>query len=103
MPYAAAPGHLHFCLSFLYDYSTLARMKPDIQIAREAVLKPIQDIASDIHINTASVIPYGFYTAKIPYTNSDAARIKAHRKDNGIYRPCTWHAQNRKKCSACAA
>ena len=79
VPYAAAPGHLHFCLSFLYDYSTLARMKPDIQIAREAVLKPIQDIASDIHINTASVIPYGFYTAKIPYTNSDAARIKAHK------------------------
>ena len=54
-------------------------MKSDIQIARETSLKPIQQIASELNIPTASVIPYGFYTAKIPYTNIDASRIKEHK------------------------
>jgi len=54
-------------------------MKSDIQIAREASLKPIQQIASELDIPTASVIPYGFYTAKIPYTNIDVSRIKEHK------------------------
>ena len=67
------------CLFFLYDYSTLARMKTDIQIARETSLKPIQKIAAELHIDASSVIPYGFYTAKIPYTSIIPAHIKEHK------------------------
>ena len=54
-------------------------MKTDIQIAREASLKPIQEIAAELHIDSSSVIPYGFYTAKIPYTSIVPARIKEHK------------------------
>ena len=54
-------------------------MQTDIQIARKTQLKPIQEIASALNIDASSVIPYGFYTAKIPYTNSDGARIKEHK------------------------
>ena len=67
------------CLFFLYDYCTLARMKTDIQIARETPLKPIQEIAAGLQIDSSSVIPYGFYTAKIPYTSIDPARVKEHK------------------------
>lgn len=64
---------------FLYDYCTLARMKTDIQIARETPLKPIQEIAAGLQIDSSSVIPYGFYTAKIPYTSIVPARVKEHK------------------------
>ena len=64
---------------FLYDYCTLARMKTDIQIARETSLKPIQEIAAGLQIDSSSVIPYGFYTAKIPYTSIVPARVKEHK------------------------
>ena len=67
------------CLFFLYDYCTLARMKTDIQIARETPLKPIQEIAAGLQIDSSSVIPYGFYTAKIPYTSIVPARVKEHK------------------------
>lgn len=65
-------------LFFLHDYSTLARMKSDIQIAREISLKPIQEIASALNIDPSFVIPYGFYTAKLPHTVIDSSRIKKH-------------------------
>ena len=54
-------------------------MKTDIQIARETPLKPIQEIAAELHIDASSVIPYGFYTAKIPYTSIDLSRVKEHK------------------------
>ena len=54
-------------------------MKPDIRIARETSLKPIQEIAAELQIDSSSVIPYGFYTAKIPYTSIVPARIKEHK------------------------
>lgn len=54
-------------------------MKTDIQIARETPLKPIQEIAAGIQIDSSSVIPYGFYTAKIPYTSIVSSRVKEHK------------------------
>ncbi|MGP1577344.1 MAG: formate--tetrahydrofolate ligase [Treponema sp.] len=50
-------------------------MKSDICIAREAVLKPIQEIAAQMGIPAEDIIPYGFHIAKIPYTaiSNDAA------------------------------
>ncbi|MEL3907287.1 MAG: formate--tetrahydrofolate ligase [Treponema sp.] len=54
-------------------------MKTDIQIARETPLKPIQEVASVLNIDSHSVIPYGFYAAKIPYTNIDSSRVKEHK------------------------
>ena len=54
-------------------------MKTDIQIARETPLKPIQEIAAGLQIDSSSVIPYGFYTAKIPYTSIVPARVKEHK------------------------
>ena len=66
-------------LFFLYDYSKLARMKTDIQIARETSLKPIQKIAAELHIDASSVIPYGFYTAKIPYTSIVPSCVEEHK------------------------
>ena len=62
-------------LFFLFYYNTLSRMKSDIQIARETQLKPIQEIAAQLNIDAAAVIPYGFYTAKIPYTKIDHSRV----------------------------
>ena len=53
-------------------------MKTDIQIARETPLCPIQKIASHLAIDSDSVIPYGFYTAKIPYTKIDQIRVNAN-------------------------
>ena len=53
-------------------------MKTDIQIARETPLCPIQEIASHLAIDSDSVIPYGFYTAKIPYTKIDQPRVNAN-------------------------
>ena len=54
-------------------------MKTDIQIARETPLKPIQEIAAELHIDASSVIPYGFYTAKIPYTSIMPSKVKEHK------------------------
>ena len=54
-------------------------MKTDIQIARETPLKPIQEIAAGLQIDSSSVIPYGFYTAKIPYTSIVSSRVKEHK------------------------
>lgn len=67
------------CLFFLYAYCRLARMKTDIQIARKCSLKPIQAIAADLHLPASSIIPYGHYAAKIPYTAVDGSHIEKHK------------------------
>lgn len=41
-------------------------MKSDIQIAREAKLKPIAEIASSLGVDATSIEPYGHYIAKLP-------------------------------------
>ena len=46
-------------------------MKSDIEIAREAELKPIQQIAASIGIPEEQLEPYGKYMAKVPYTVID--------------------------------
>lgn len=50
-------------------------MKTDIQIAQEATLKPIQEIADTIGIKEDYLVPYGKYKAKIDY------RIQGKVKD----------------------
>ncbi len=42
-------------------------MKQDIQIAQEAVLKPISHIASNVGLNDENIIPYGKYKAKVDH------------------------------------
>lgn len=42
-------------------------MKTDIEIAREAKLKPIKDVALTIGIEEDIIEPYGKYIAKVPY------------------------------------
>ena len=41
-------------------------MKTDIEIAREAVLKPIGEIAASLGIGEEQLEPYGRYIAKVP-------------------------------------
>ncbi|MDT8340799.1 MAG: formate--tetrahydrofolate ligase [Longimicrobiales bacterium] len=48
-------------------------MKSDIQIAQEAELRPIQDIAGRIGLSPGDIVPYGHHKAKIPL---DVARAK---------------------------
>lgn len=43
-------------------------MKSDIEIAREAVLQPISDVAAELGISSELLDPYGRYIAKVPYT-----------------------------------
>ncbi|MBB6275804.1 formate--tetrahydrofolate ligase [Porphyromonas circumdentaria] len=56
-------------------------MKPDIQIAREIELKPIQQIADTIGIPSQYTEPYGHYIAKV---NLDALRPEQIEKSNLI-------------------
>lgn len=56
-------------------------MKPDIQIAREIELKPIQQIADSIGISSQHTEPYGHYIAKV---NLDALRPEKIEKSNLI-------------------
>lgn len=51
-------------------------MKTDIEISRETPLKPIQQIAEQIQIDTEQLIPYGKYIAKIPFSMMDELKIK---------------------------
>lgn len=51
-------------------------MKTDIEIAREAKLKKITDVADAMGIPAEDVIPHGHYIAKIPYSNIDEAKVK---------------------------
>ncbi|HPF94287.1 MAG TPA: formate--tetrahydrofolate ligase, partial [Tenuifilaceae bacterium] len=41
-------------------------MKSDIEIAQEATMKPITEIASTLGISNDDLIPYGKYKAKLP-------------------------------------
>lgn len=54
-------------------------MKSDIEIAREAVLKPITEIAAGMGISEDVLEPYGRYIAKVPYTLIDEEKVKASR------------------------
>lgn len=54
-------------------------MKTDIEIAREAKLMPIKDVASQIGIGEELLEPYGKYIAKVPYTNIDDEKVKNHK------------------------
>lgn len=51
-------------------------MFSDLEIARKAKMRPIQDIANRLKINAADLIPYGHYKAKIPlhYIDEHKAR-----------------------------
>ena len=51
-------------------------MKTDIEIAREARLNKIAEIANGLGITDDDLIPYGKYMAKIPYDLIDDARYK---------------------------
>ena len=51
-------------------------MKTDIEIAREAKLNKIAEIADGLGIHDDNVIPYGKYIAKIPYSVIDDAKVK---------------------------
>ena len=52
-------------------------MKPDIEIARETALLPIQDIAAQLGIAQQALEPYGKFKAKLPLTLLDEAKIKS--------------------------
>ncbi len=50
-------------------------MKSDIQIAREARLKPIAPVAASLGIESADIEPYGHYIAKLPLALIDETRV----------------------------
>ena len=50
-------------------------MKSDIEIAREATLLPIDQIARKAGIPVESIEPYGHYIAKVPYTLIDEKEV----------------------------
>ena len=50
-------------------------MKSDIEIAREATLLPIDQIARKAGIPVESIEPYGHYIAKVPYTLIDEKKV----------------------------
>lgn len=54
-------------------------MKTDIEIAQEATLKPIKEIAKDLHLTEEDFEPYGHTKAKL----SDNLLTKLHDKPNG--------------------
>lgn len=50
-------------------------MKTDIEIAREAVLAPITEIAGKLGVDNAQLEPYGRYIAKLPYALIDEQKL----------------------------
>lgn len=54
-------------------------MKTDIQIAREAKLNHINDIASDLNINVNDLELYGKYKAKIPLDYIDLEKVRQNK------------------------
>ena len=54
-------------------------MKTDIEIAREATLLPIKEVAEKIGIGEDLLEPYGKYIAKIPYTSIDEAKVNSNK------------------------
>ena len=55
-------------------------MKTDIEIAQEATMKPITQIAAQLGLADEDVIPYGRYKAKID-PPADPQRQKAGQAD----------------------
>ena len=51
-------------------------MKQDIEIAREATLKPISEIAATMGINQDLIEPYGKFIAKVPGKLIDEERVE---------------------------
>ena len=51
------------------------KLKTDIQIAREATLKPIPQIATELGISETLLEPYGRYIAKVPYSLIDSQKV----------------------------
>ncbi len=51
-------------------------MKSDIEISREAILKPIQQIADELGINADNIIPYGKTIAKVELAELNPTNIK---------------------------
>ncbi len=54
-------------------------MKTDIEIAREAKLLPIQNVAAQIGIADELLEPYGKYIAKVPYKTIDETKVKENK------------------------
>lgn len=50
-------------------------MKTDIQIAREATLKPIVEVAATLGVDTSLIEPYGHYIAKLPLSLIDNEKV----------------------------
>ena len=50
----------------------------DIEISRNAILKPIAEIAANIGIKAEDLIPYGKYKAKIPLNYLNEEKIKKY-------------------------
>jgi len=51
-------------------------MLTDIEIARSIPLKPIAQIAENLHISSENIEPYGRFKAKIPYQLIDEEKLK---------------------------
>jgi len=51
-------------------------MKSDIEISREARLKPIQEIAAHVGIPAEKLIPYGHHKAKVPVSEINNEKAK---------------------------
>ena len=50
-------------------------MKSDIQIARECQLKPIEEIAHQLHITDSELEPYGHYIGKVALERIDPDKV----------------------------
>ena len=51
-------------------------MKSDFEIAHEATLEPIEDIAKKVNIPVGELELYGKYIAKVPYRQIDEEKVK---------------------------
>ena len=65
-------------LSFLHFREDLS-MKSDIEIAQEAKMKPITEIAASLGLADEDVIPYGRYKAKINHRLIKKRRSPSYR------------------------
>ncbi|MEL6866331.1 MAG: formate--tetrahydrofolate ligase [Bacteroidota bacterium] len=54
-------------------------MQSDIQIAQNATLKPIHQIAEQLGIQQSSLQPYGHYKAKLPLSLIDLEKVKKNK------------------------
>lgn len=54
-------------------------MPTDLDIARKASLHPIEDIASQLHINREDLHPYGRHIAKLPLEFIDEEKVKKNK------------------------